>query len=91
MNWRNAHETYPANNDKIIVALMHGRIERSNDPIFDVEIVILRNHADEWRTMDGCGLYYLPETKFHCDFEVIEYWMPWQEFGLPSSLIVGKK
>ncbi len=78
------------NKEDIIVAIMEGRIEMDEDPIEDALIVILRNLGAGWRSMDSTEIYYMPDENdedYHWDCTV-KYWVPWQEFGFPESMIV---
>lgn len=89
MEWISVKDQLPKHG--IIVAIMMARKERSNDPIRHAKIVILRSEweGDEWRTMDCTERYYLPNDE-NCDNEYkdIKYWIPWNEFQFPESMII---
>ena len=91
MKWISVKDKLP--DSKIIVAIMEGRAERGNDPIEDALIVILRNEYNDgshWRTMDCTEVYYLPEENDDWT-KTIKYWMPWNEFIFPKSMIVNSE
>lgn len=87
MKWIWIKDRLPINN-QIIVAIMQGRQERNEDPVEDASIVILRSDDDgkEWRTLDGTEIFYFPSDE-QCKFHTINYWIPWNEFIFPPSMI----
>lgn len=91
MNWISVKEQIPRG-PGIIVAIMNGRQERADDPIIDGLIVILRSYEKGWKwfSMDGMEEYYLPKDE-ESYYHTINYWIPWNEFEFPSSMIVKEK
>ena len=91
MKWISIKDQLPIHHD-VIVAIMNGRVECTGDPIEDALIVILRSSGREWFTMDSTQKYYLP-SEINDDnysfyyYDTIQYWMPWEEFGFPRSMI----
>jgi hypothetical protein len=71
---------------------MNGRMERPGDPIIDAIIVILRSdyENDEWRVMDTTYGYHFPNEKQDY-YKTINYWIPWDKFIFPSSMILSNQ
>lgn len=94
MNWISIKDKSPKG-PGIIVAIMNGRQERGGDPIEDALIVILRSDHEGhgWATMDCTEQYYLPDflPEDGSDwFRTIKYWIPWNEFEFPKSMIMDE-
>ena len=91
MKWISVKDRKP--HGDIIVAICGSRQEQHGDPIETPQIVFLRNEGTEWRTMDCTEIYFESVDKYRTVhyWNTIEYWMPWQDFILPDSLILKKK
>lgn len=96
MKWISVKDKEPKG-PGIIVAIMNGREECTGDPIEDALIVIVRSswEGNGWRSLDSTHCYYLPsqidEDNYAFNYyDTIQYWMPWEEFGFPESMIVEK-
>jgi hypothetical protein len=89
MKWISVEDRLPVGD--IIVAIINGRQEWEVDPIYNSEIILLRSNwcKNEWRNMSGTGVYYLPKDEGDY-YETIKYWMPWEDFVFPESMI-GKR
>lgn len=93
MKWISALEQKPSSG-QIIVAIMNGRQECQGDPVESVEIVMLREYTtnpSQWRTMDCTQRYYFPPNEDENYYQIIQYWIPWQEFPFPELLILDKQ
>ncbi len=92
MNWIDAYDKLPKG-PAIIVAIMHASEECGGDPVEHAEIVILRscNDTAPWMTMDTTKEYHLPkEDDWQDHYDTVRYWIPWEEFGFPESMILKK-
>lgn len=89
MKWISVKDKLPEG-PGIIVAIMNGFHEEPNDPIENALIVILRNYQGKWRTLDCATPYYLPGDEYEdCYYsDIIKYWIPWNEFIFPPSMII---
>lgn len=92
MKWISVEERLPKG-PGFIVAIMGSRAEENGDPIEDAEIVILRSNweGDAWLNMDSTKRYYLPNEEEGIWYDTINYWIPWEEFGFPESMIINKE
>ena len=93
MNWISVQDKFPSRDEgRIIVAIMKGRIECGGDPVEDAKIVMLRASCDQWMVLDTTERYYSPDEENLSDGEgcwtkTINYWVPWQEFPFPESML----
>jgi hypothetical protein len=94
MNWISIKNKLPDPVDNnIIVAIMNSCVECGEDPIEDAEIALLRYSSSwrEWRSLDSVRPYDLPDNEYGNDhYSTIQYWVPWQEFPFPDSMIVNQ-
>lgn len=95
MKWISVKDKLP-DDDQIIVGMTNGRAKENCIPVDDGEIVILRlsrlgpNPHHEWSNMEDDAHYYFPhDCEWNtCDyFNVIIYWMSWEDFGFPESVL----
>lgn len=87
MKWISVKEKLPEP-FQIIVALINDGEGYAGDPLCRVEIIILRVLRDsELKPLGYSGIYFLPTTNLY-GVSFIDYWMPWEEFGFPQSMII---
>lgn len=94
MNWISVKDKVPPREDegRIIVAIMEGRIECGGDPVEDSRIVMLRASCNQWMVLDTTERYYSPdEEDCGCWTRTIRFWVPWEDFPFPESMISSSK